>query len=40
LRLGGKAVQEPVQKDDDDKRGGFEDPGGIVWWVSTQIDQT
>jgi uncharacterized glyoxalase superfamily protein PhnB len=40
LRLGGKAVQEPVQKDDDDKRGGFEDPGGIVWWVSTQIGQT
>ena len=33
---GGKVVQEPVQKDDDDKRGGITGPGGITWWLSTQ----
>ena len=39
LQLGAVAVQEPAQRDDPDKRGGFEDPGGIVWWVSTQISE-
>ncbi|QDZ11313.1 VOC family protein [Devosia ginsengisoli] len=32
---GGKVVQEPVQKDDPDKRGGVTDPSGITWWLAT-----
>lgn len=38
LASGATAVQEPIQKDDADKRGGFRDPGGITWWVATMID--
>jgi uncharacterized glyoxalase superfamily protein PhnB len=38
LEAGGVAVQEPVQKEGDpDKRGGFKDPSGNTWWVSTQV---
>ena len=32
---GGKVVQEPVKKDDPDKRGGVTDPSGITWWLAT-----
>jgi PhnB protein len=38
LGLGAQPVQEPARKDDPDRRGGFKDPGGITWWVATQID--
>ena len=34
-QAGGKVVQEPVQKDDPDKRGGITDPSGITWWLAT-----
>ena len=37
LVAGAKSVAEPVQKDDADKRGGFEDPGGTSWWIATQV---
>jgi len=37
LKAGATAVQEPVQKDDPDKRGGFRDTGGTTWWVSQQV---
>ncbi len=37
LAAGGKAVQEPVQKDDPDRRGGIMDPAGNTWWISTQV---
>lgn len=37
LAAGAVAVQEPVQKDDADRRGGFRDPGGTTWWVGQQI---
>lgn len=37
LEAGATAVQEPQQKDDPDKRGGFKDAGGTTWWVSQQI---
>ena len=37
LAHGATAVQEPVQKDDEDKRGGFRDPGGTTWWVGQQV---
>lgn len=36
VSLGARSVQHPVRKGDDDKRGGFEGPGGITWWVATQ----
>lgn len=37
LEAGARAVQEPERKGDDpDRRGGFMDPGGNTWWVSTQ----
>ncbi len=37
LAAGGVPVQEPVRKQGDpDKRGGFKDPSGNTWWVSTQ----
>lgn len=37
LEAGATVVQEPKQKDDPDKRGGFKDAGGTTWWVSQQI---
>jgi PhnB protein len=38
LAAGGVSVQEPIQKKGDpDKRGGFKDPAGNTWWVSTQV---
>lgn len=36
LKAGATSVQEPVQKDDPDKRGGFSDAGGTTWWVGQQ----
>ena len=38
LENGATAVQEPVKKDDADKRGGFKDPGGTTWWVATKVE--
>lgn len=37
LAAGAESVQAPVQKADDDKRGGFRDAGGITWWVGQQM---
>jgi uncharacterized glyoxalase superfamily protein PhnB len=37
LEAGGVSVQEPVQKDDPDRRGGVKDPSGNTWWISTQM---
>lgn len=36
LSAGATSVQEPVQKDDEDKRGGVKDPGGTTWWIATR----
>jgi PhnB protein len=37
LAAGGVSVQVPVRKEGDpDCRGGFKDPAGNTWWVSTQ----
>ncbi len=38
LEAGATAVQEPVRKDDADKRGGVKDAGGTTWWISTQLE--
>jgi uncharacterized glyoxalase superfamily protein PhnB len=37
LEAGAVAVQEPVQKDDEDKRGGVKDAGGTTWWIATRV---
>lgn len=36
LRAGAVSVQEPVQKGDEDKRGGVRDTGGTTWWIATR----
>lgn len=36
LAAGGESVQEPVRKDDEDRRGGVKDPGGTTWWIATR----
>ncbi len=36
LQAGAESVQEPIQKGDQDKRGGFKDAGGTTWWIATQ----
>ncbi len=38
LDAGAISVQEPVQQDDEDKRGGVKDSGGTTWWIATKID--
>jgi PhnB protein len=37
LAAGGTSVQEPVQKQDEDKRGGVKDAGGTTWWIATRV---
>jgi len=37
LAAGATSVQEPVKKDDEDKRGGVKDAGGTTWWIATRI---
>ncbi len=37
LAEGAASIQEPVKKDDDDKRGGVRDAGGTTWWIATQV---
>ena len=36
LDAGATSVQEPVKKEDADKRGGVKDAGGTTWWIATQ----
>ena len=38
LDAGAESVQVPVQKEDEDKRGGVKDSGGTTWWISTQVE--
>jgi uncharacterized glyoxalase superfamily protein PhnB len=37
LEAGASEVQEPVQKEDEDKRGGVVGPGNITWWIATLV---
>jgi uncharacterized glyoxalase superfamily protein PhnB len=37
LQAGATSVQEPVKKEDADKRGGVKDAGGTTWWIATMI---
>ena len=38
LAAGATVVQEPVKKDDADKRGGVKDAGGTTWWIATKVE--
>lgn len=37
LEAGAVSVQEPVRKEDEDKRGGVRDAGGTTWWIATKV---
>jgi hypothetical protein len=37
LAAGAMSVQEPIKKDDEDKRGGVKDAGGTTWWLATKV---
>lgn len=39
LAAGASSVQEPVQKGDEDKRGGVKDAGGTTWWIATRVGE-
>jgi uncharacterized glyoxalase superfamily protein PhnB len=38
IEHGAVSVQEPVKKDDADKRGGVQDAGGTTWWIATKVE--
>jgi uncharacterized glyoxalase superfamily protein PhnB len=38
LEAGAVSIQEPVKKDDADKRGGVQDAGGTTWWIATRME--
>ena len=39
VAAGAEVIQEPKTREGDpDKRGGFKDPSGNSWWVSTQTN--
>jgi PhnB protein len=37
LEAGAVSVQEPLKKEDEDKRGGVRDAGGTTWWIATRV---
>jgi uncharacterized glyoxalase superfamily protein PhnB len=38
IAAGAMSVQEPIKKDDEDKRGGVKDAGGTTWWIATLVE--
>jgi len=38
VEVGAISIQEPVKKDDEDKRGGVKDAGGTTWWIATKVE--
>jgi PhnB protein len=39
LQAGAEPTQEPQQQQGDpDKRGGFKDPSGNIWWVASEVE--
>ncbi len=38
LAAGATSVQEPVKKEDEDKRGGVKDARGTTWWIATKVE--
>jgi PhnB protein len=39
IATGACSVQEPIKKDDEDKRGGVKDAGGTTWWIATKVEE-
>ena len=37
IAFGATPVQEPVRKDEPDRRGGVRDAGGTTWWIATMV---
>jgi PhnB protein len=38
IAAGATSLQEPVKKDDADRRGGVKDAGGTTWWIATKVE--
>jgi len=38
IEAGATSVQEPIKKEDEDKRGGVKDAGGTTWWIATKLE--
>jgi len=38
IQAGAAPIQEPVKKDDAERRGGVKDAGGITWWIATKME--
>jgi PhnB protein len=38
IATGAISVQEPIKKEDADKRGGVKDAGGTTWWIATKVE--
>jgi uncharacterized glyoxalase superfamily protein PhnB len=38
LSAGATSVQEPVKKEDADRRGGVKDSGRTTWWIATKVE--
>jgi uncharacterized glyoxalase superfamily protein PhnB len=38
IEAGAISVQEPIKKDDADKRSGIKDVGGTIWWIATKLE--
>jgi PhnB protein len=38
IAAGAISIQEPIKKDDEDKRGGVKDAGGTTWWIATKVE--
>jgi PhnB protein len=38
IAAGALSVQEPIKKEDEDKRGGVKDAGGTTWWIATKVE--
>jgi PhnB protein len=38
IAAGVVSVQEPIKKEDEDKRGGVKDAGGTTWWIATKVE--
>ena len=38
IAAGAISAQEPIKKEDEDKRGGVKDSGGTTWWIATKVE--
>ncbi len=38
IEAGATSVQEPMKKEDPDKRAGVKDSGGTTWWIATSLE--